>query len=265
MIKLAISGAGGRMGQRLLALSDKDPDFQLTQAIEWEQFPLLGQSVNANAPLAPRAGGVRWSSALSAEADVLIDFSSPESTVANAKAAAAFGIPLVAGATGLSEEQDAGIREAAKSIPVIHAPNYSLGVNLLFKLAAEAARVLGDEYNIEIVEAHHNQKADAPSGTALGIARAVAEPLGRDVKKDLVYGRSGRPGKRAQREIGVHALRMGAVAGDHTVYFCNDHECVSITHHAESRDVFVSGALRAAKWLVRQKPGYYTMQDILFS
>ncbi len=165
----------------------------------------------------------------------------------------------------LSALYTASFREAAKSIPVIHAPNYSLGVNLLFKLAAEAARVLGDEYNIEIVEAHHNQKADAPSGTALGIARAVAEPLGRDVKKDLVYGRSGRPGKRAQREIGVHALRMGAVAGDHTVYFCNDHECVSITHHAESRDVFVSGALRAAKWLVRQKPGYYTMQDILFS
>ncbi len=263
-IRLALSGAGGRMGRRLLALSDADGAFRLTQAIEWPQFPLLGKSVNADAPLAPRAGDVTWTSALTAEADVLVDFSSPESTVANAKAAAKLGIPLVAGATGLSEAQEEEIRAAAKTIPLIHAPNYSLGVNLLFRLAAEAARVLGDDYNIEIVEAHHNRKVDAPSGTALGIAKAVAEPLGRNVKEDIVNGRSGQPGKRPQREIGVHALRMGAVAGDHTVYFCSDYECFSMTHHVESRDVLASGALRAAKWIVRQSPGYHTMEEMLF-
>ncbi len=264
MIKLAIAGAGGRMGRRLLALSDEDPEFTLTQAIEWPGFPLLGQSVNAPSPLAPRAGAVLWTSALAPDADVLVDFSAPDSTVAHAKAAAELGIPLVAGATGMTEAQEAEIRAAAEKIPVIHAPNYSLGVNLLFRLAAEAAKVLGDGYDIEIVEAHHNRKEDAPSGTALGIARAVAEPLGRNLKEDLVHGREGRPGKRNPREIGMHALRMGAMAGDHTVYFCNDVESVSITHHAESRDVFVAGALRAAKWIVRRKPGYHTMQEMLF-
>lgn len=264
MIKLAIAGAGGRMGQRLLCLSDKDPRFELVQALEWDGFPLMGQSLNGNAVLASRAGDLKWTSTLAAGADVLIDFSAPESTAKNAAMAMQLQCSLVVGTTGLNEEQEAAVRAAAGTVPVIHAPNFSLGVNLMFKLAAEAARVLGDEYNIEIVEAHHNQKVDAPSGTALGIARAVAEPLGRDLKTDLVHGRSGHPGKRTPREIGMHALRMGSVAGDHTVYYCSDFECLSITHHAESRDVFASGALRAAKWIVKQKPGYYTMQDMLF-
>ena len=265
MIKLAIAGAGGRMGQRLLALSDKDPEFVLTQAVEWDGFPLLGKKLNAGMPLAPRADDVIWSSDLAEGADVLIDFSAPESTALHARLAAQMKTALVVGTTGLDEAQENELREAAKLIPVMHAPNYSLGVNLMFKLAAEAARILGDDYNIEIVEAHHNQKVDAPSGTALGIARAVAEPLGRDLNTDLVHGRSGKPGKRTTREIGMHALRMGAVAGDHTVYFCNDHECLSISHRAESRDVFASGALRAVKWVHTQPAGYYTMKDMFFS
>jgi dihydrodipicolinate reductase len=264
MIKLALSGAGGRMGQRLLALSDADAEFQLVQAIEWSGFPLQGKDINDGARLAPRANGVMWSAELGAGADVLIDFSAPENAVKNAALAARLGTPLVVGTTGLDEAQEEALKAAAEKVPVIFAPNYSLGVNLMFKLAAEAARVLGDAYNIEIVEAHHNQKVDAPSGTALGIARAVAGELGRDLDKDLVHGRSGKPGKRSVKEIGMHALRMGAVAGDHTVYFCNDHECLSISHRAESRDVFASGALRAAKWLVKQKPGFYSMQDMLF-
>ncbi len=264
VIRLAIAGAGGRMGRRLLALSDADPAFTLTQAIEWPEFPLLGRPLNAEAPLAPRAEGIKWTDAFTAEADVLVDFSSPASTVANAKAAAWFGVPLVAGATGLTEEEEEEVRAVSKTIPVMHAPNYSLGVNLMFKLAAEAARVLGEDYDIEIVESHHNRKVDAPSGTALGIAKAVAEPLGRDLKKDVVHGRSGAPGKRPKGEIGIHAIRMGAVGGDHTVYFCNDYECFSLTHHIESRDVLASGALRAAKWIVGREPGYYTMADMLF-
>lgn len=264
MIKLAISGAGGRMGQRLLALSDADCDFELVQAIEWPGFPLQGQILNAGTPLAPHAGGVKWTASLVKGADVLIDFSSPENTAHHAALAAEYGIAFVAGTTGLDAEQVDTVKAASEKVPVMLAPNFSLGVNLMFKLAAEAARILGDEYNIEIVEAHHNQKVDAPSGTALGIARAVAGVLGRDLDKDLVHGRSGKPGKRTKKEIGMHALRMGSVAGDHTIYYCNDFECLSITHHAASRDVFAAGALRAAKWLVKQKPGYYSMQDMLF-
>lgn len=265
MVKLAISGAGGRMGQRLLALSDEDGEFELVQAIEWSGFPLMGKSLNAGSSLAPHSSGIIWTSALAKGADVLVDFSATENAVKNAELAAEYDTALVIGTTGLSDEQEQSLHKAAEKIPVMHAPNYSLGVNLMFKLAAEAARILGDEYNIEIVEAHHNKKVDAPSGTALGIARAVAEPMGRNLKEDLVYGREGKPGKRTTKEIGMHALRMGAIAGDHTVYFCNDYECFSISHRAESRDVFVAGALRAAKWIHGRKAGYYTMQDMLFN
>lgn len=265
MIKLAISGAGGRMGQRLLALSDQDSDFELVQAIEWNGYPLMGRPLNSGMPIAPRAEGVRWSEALGRGADVLVDFSSAENAMKNAQLAAELKTSLVIGTTGLNEEQVDALRDAAKSIPVMHAPNFSLGVNLMFKLAAEAARVLGDEYNIEIIETHHNQKVDAPSGTALGLARAVAEPLGRNLDSDLVHGRHGKPGKRTVREIGMHALRMGSIAGDHSIYFCSEYECFSISHRAESRDVFAAGALRAAKWVCGRKPGYYTMQDMLFA
>lgn len=264
MIRLAISGAGGRMGQRLLALSDKDNDFRLVQAIEWSGFPFQGRDVNSGVALAPRASGVAWTPELGEGADVIVDFSAPENAVHNAVNAVKFGTAMVLGTTGLDEGQVSAVREAARSIPVIHAPNYSLGVNLMFKLAAEAARVLGDDYNVEIVEAHHNQKVDAPSGTALGLAQAVAGSLGRDLERDLVHGRCGKPGKRGVREIGMHALRMGSLAGEHTVYFCSNHECLSISHRAESRDVFASGALRAAKWLIGKSAGYYTMQDMLF-
>ncbi len=261
MIKLAVSGAGGRMGLRILALAGADPEFELAQAIEWSGFPLMGQGVAA---AGARAGAVVWTDALAAGADVLVDFSSPDSAAGNARLAAGFGTPLVVGTTGLSEEQEDALRAASKAVPVMFAPNYSLGVNLLFRLAAEAARILGETYDIEIVEAHHNQKADAPSGTAMGIAKAVASELGRDIETDLVHGRSGKPGKRTRKEIGMHSLRMGALAGDHTVHFCNDQECLSISHRAESRDVFVAGALRAAKWLTKQKPGFYSMRDMLF-
>ncbi|MCD8138396.1 MAG: 4-hydroxy-tetrahydrodipicolinate reductase [Planctomycetaceae bacterium] len=264
MIKIAISGAGGRMGQRLLALSDADESFELVQAIEWSGFPLLGKPVNSGANLAPRAGGIVWTDALVDGADVLIDFSSPENAVRNAELAARFNTALVIGTTGLDADQEHALAIAAEAVPVMKAPNFSLGVNLMFKLAAEAATVLGDDYNIEIVEAHHNQKVDAPSGTALGIAKAVAAPLGRTIPDDLVNGRVGKPGKRTTREIGMHALRMGALAGEHTVHFCNDFECISITHRTESRDVFVSGALRAAKWIVGKNPRMYSMQDMLF-
>ena len=265
MIKLAVSGAGGRMGQRLLALSDQDEEFELVQAIEWDGFPLLGKPLNFVIPLAPRAESVVWSAELTSGADILMDFSTPESTAKNACLAKDFGAAMIIGTTGLDEKQAQAVKAAAESVPVMHAPNFSLGVNLLFKLAAEAARILGDGYNIEIVETHHNKKVDAPSGTALGLAKAVAGPLGRDIDSDLVHGRSGKPGKRTTREIGMHALRLGAIPGDHTIYLANDFECLSIGHRAESRDAFAYGALSAAKWLCGREPGYYSMNDMLFS
>lgn len=263
-IKLAISGAAGRMGRRLLALSDADRDFELAQAVEWDGFPDLGKKINAKEPLAPRAAEVTWSAGLQPGADVVIDFSSPASVAQNAKVAADSGARLIVGTTGLDEGLAALLRAASEKTAVLFAPNFSLGVNLMFRLAAEAARILGDDYNIEIVEAHHNQKVDAPSGTALGLARAVADELGRDLSADLVNGRSGKPGKRTVKEIGMHALRMGSVTGDHRIYFCSDSERIEIAHHAESRDVFVTGALRAAKWIVDKAPGFYSMQDMLF-
>lgn len=263
-IRLAICGAAGRMGRRLLALSDQDEEFELVQAIEWSGFAHLGEDVNKRETLASRAKGVVWSESLRPGADVAIDFSSPASVKTNAEAAADNNIGLIVGTTGLEAEQVAELKKAAETIPVLFAPNFSLGVNLMFRLAAQAAKVLGDDYNVEIVEIHHNQKVDAPSGTALGIAKAVAGELGRDLDHDLVHGRSGKPGKRTFKEIGMHALRMGSVTGEHTVYFANNFERIEIAHRAESRDVFVSGALRAAKWLAGRAPGFYDMQDMLF-
>lgn len=264
MTKIAISGAGGRMGQRLLALADQDPELTLVQAVEWPGYPGLGNPVSTGGVPLARGGAVVFSKDFAAGADVLIDFSSPENAVANAAKAAEYGTAFVLGTTGLSKDQQAAVAAAAQKIPVMHAANYSLGLNALLELLSQAARVLGDEYNIEIVEAHHNRKVDAPSGTALVMAKAVAQPLNRDMDKDLVCGRSGQPGARTVREIGMHSLRMGAVVGDHTAYFCNDFEYIALSHHAQSRDVFAAGALRAAKWLVGQKPGLHPIKEMLF-
>ncbi|MDR2391611.1 MAG: 4-hydroxy-tetrahydrodipicolinate reductase [Planctomycetota bacterium] len=264
MLAIAVSGAGGRIGQRLLAVADQDPDIRIAQAIEWEGFPLLGRDINIGLTLAPGTKGVRWTSELVPGADVLLDFSSPENAAKNARLAVAHNIAMLIGTTGLDAKQDEAVQTAARKIPLLRAPNFSLGVNLLFRLAGEAARILGGSYDVEIVEAHHNRKVDAPSGTALGIARSVTEALGRDPQKVLVHGRRGKPGRRQPTEIGMHSLRMGAMAGDHAVHFANDYECLTISHHAESRDVFAAGALRAAKWLHGKKPGLYSLDDMLF-
>lgn len=259
--KLIINGAAGRMGRRLMALGAAMEGFEIVQAIDYAAHPQQGcpfrevePSLELDLPL---------SAELSTDADVMIDFSIPASTAARAAQAAAKGIALVIGTTGMDAEQLRAVDKAAELVPVIHASNYSLGVNLMIKLAGQMARILGDEFNIEITEAHHNRKADAPSGTALSLAKSVCEATGRDFPGDLVHGRQGRPGARGQREIGMHALRMGSVVGDHTVYFASDFERMELTHRAETRDVFAIGALHAALWLAGKKPGRYTMQDVL--
>ncbi|MCX7935619.1 MAG: 4-hydroxy-tetrahydrodipicolinate reductase [Planctomycetota bacterium] len=260
--KIAINGAAGKMGRRLLALASADQDLEVVQALERPGHPWLGRGVSEFEPECKSAA--KLTDRLLAGAEVLIDFSSPEGTIVRLHEAVALRTPLVIGTTGLSEEQTAEVKRAAQQVPVIHAPNFSLGVNLMFRLAAEMAKALGSAFDIEIVEAHHNKKADAPSGTALGIARAVCEALGRDPKRCLIHGRHGKPGARTREEIGMHALRLGSVVGDHTICFASEFERLELTHRAQTRDVFAAGALCAAKWLAGKKAGLYSMSDVLF-
>ena len=261
-LSIAISGAAGRMGRRIAVLAAEDENIKVTQAIEWQEHPDLEKKLcqiepacNSDAVLAKE---------LAAGADACIDFAAPESTLKRLDEAVATGTPIVIGTTGLDEAAIKKLDEASKSIAVLFAPNMSLGINVLSKIVAEVAAALGDAYDVEIVEAHHNKKADAPSGTALKLAASVCGALGRDMEKDLVHGRSGRPGERSRREIGMHALRMGSVVGEHTVHFSSGYERIELTHKAETRDVFAAGALRAAKWLAGKPAGKYGMEDVLF-
>lgn len=201
--------------------------------------------------------------ALDRGADAVIDFTSAEATLAHARICAARGTALVVGTTGLSPEQKAELASHAQAIPLVFAPNMSVGVNLLFRLAAEAAQVLGDAYDVEIVEAHHKHKKDAPSGTALRLAEVVAEALGRDLGQVANYGRHGNVGARPATEIGIQTVRGGDVVGEHTLYFLGEGERIELTHRASSRGAFARGAVRAAIWAAGRGPGLYDMQDVL--
>lgn len=264
-ISICICGASGRIGRRLLALADADEALRVAGAIVSESSSALGTTVGVLAPDADASREMLLTDSIpDAEVSVMVDFSTPAATLARAAQAASRGIALVVGTTGMSEAEEAVLREASEKVPVILAHNFSLGVNLLCRVAAEVARALGDDFDAEIVEAHHNRKVDSPSGTALGIARAVAAALGRDIATDLRCGREGRASKRGKREIGMHSLRMGNVVGEHTAHFASDFERIELTHRAQSRDVFAAGALRAAKWVAGKAPGWYTMDDVLF-
>lgn len=262
-VRIAINGAAGRMGRRLMALTVSDPDLDLVGALEYDSHPRLGAPVAEIEPEA--AARIELTATLSGiGADAMIDFSTPEGTVRRVREAAEAGIALVIGTTGMTPEESAVVQEASTRVPVIHAGNFSLGINLLVRVAAEVAQALGEDFDIEIAETHHNQKADAPSGTALMLAHSICKAQNRDPADTLVDGRTGRPGARPKGEIGMHALRMGSVVGDHTVHYGSLFERVELTHKAQTRDVFAAGALRAAKWLVGKAPGLYTMDDVLF-
>jgi 4-hydroxy-tetrahydrodipicolinate reductase len=250
------------MGRRLMSLIVADPELELSAAVERPGHPLVGKGIQDLEPSAKTMTAV--ATEIVGKVDVLIDFSVPEALEDLLEDCASKDVPLVIGTTGLDEEAERRIEKAAKMLPVVYAPNMSLGVNLCFRLVREMAAALGEDFDIEITEAHHNRKADAPSGTALGLARAVAEALDRDLEKDLVHGRSGRPGPRGRREIGMHALRLGGVVGEHTVHFGSENEVIALSHRATNRDVFADGALRAAKWVAGRKPGCYSMEDVLF-
>ena len=264
MTRIAISGAAGRMGRSLIEAVHNTGGLDLTVALERPDSTLLGSDVGELTGLG--RFGVTLAADLAAvsdEFDVLIDFTRPEPTLANLAICRAAGCRMVIGTTGFSEEQKLEIAAAADDIGVVFAPNMSVGVNLCLKLLDVAARVLGDEVDIEIVEAHHRHKVDAPSGTALRMGEVVAAALGRDLASCAVYGREGHPGERDRRTIGFETIRAGDIVGDHTVLFAGTGERVEITHKASSRMTFANGAVRAAGWLMAREAGLFDMQDVL--
>lgn len=253
-LAVAVTGIGGRMGRALREAIEAHDDVVLAAGIERPGHDLVGKQVGG--------AWVRdWREEALTDVDVVIDFSVPDGTARYAEQAAAASIPLVCGTTGLDEAAKEALKRAADRIPVLWAPNMSVGVNLLFLLVEQAARALGEGFDPEVVEIHHRHKVDAPSGTALRIAEIL-----RDVRQaNLVFGRQGAPGARPRNEVGVHAVRGGDVVGEHTVIFAGQGERLELVHRAHSRATFAEGALRAARFLVRQPVGLYTMNDVLAS
>jgi len=264
MVKIIVAGATGRMGSRISALAFEYPELSLGGVFERSGHRDIGKDIGPLLGLGEKkvmlSDGLE---AVIASGDVVIDFTAPAATLANISVAAATGKPMVIGTTGLEKEQIDQIKAAANKIPVIFAPNYSIGVNVLLKVLGDVASVFGDDYDIEVVEAHHRLKKDAPSGTALKMAQVVAAAVNRDLDQVGVYARKGIIGERTRKEIGIQTIRGGDIVGEHTVMFCGLGERVEITHKASSRDTFARGALRAAQWIVQQKPGLYDMQDVL--
>ena len=264
-IRVGITGAGGRMGRTLVeAIAVSSSELQLTAALERAQSSLIGADAGEVAGQGSNgiAIGSNLASALS-DVDILIDFSVPDATITNLAACVEKGVGMVIGTTGFTDEQQALIDAAAHKIAICKASNFSTGVNLCFELLEMAARVMGEESDIEIVEAHHRHKIDAPSGTALSMGQVVAGALGRDLDDVAVYGRQGQTGARDKNTIGFATVRAGDIVGDHTVMFAAEGERVEITHKASSRLSFARGAVRAANWLCAQPAGLYDMRDVL--
>ncbi len=264
MTRIAITGAGGRMGRTLIEACQATDGLEVTVALEHPDSSLLGSDAGELAGIGKL--GVTVGSdvtAVTGDFDVLIDFTRPAATLANLAACRAAGCGMVIGTTGFSEDEKQQIQAAAADIGIVFAPNMSVGVNLCLKLLDMAARVLGDSVDIEVIEAHHRHKVDAPSGTALRMGEVVADALGRDLKECAVYGREGQTGARDRKTIGFETIRAGDIVGDHTVLFAADGERVEITHKASSRMTFAKGAARAAGWLQGQGAGRYDMQDVL--
>jgi len=260
MTKIAITGAAGRMGRRIAALAVEGEQFDIVSALECAAHGDLGRDVGELAGAG--AFGVNVSEQLAEMPEVLIDFSLSEGTMHWLEVCREHAVPMVIGTTGLTDSQLAEIADTASRIGIVHAANMSVGINLLLKLAAEVAAALGDDYDIEIAETHHRFKKDAPSGTAIALARSICEATGRDYGETAVMGRAGQC-PRKPGEIGIHALRAGDTVGEHAVSFGNLGETITLAHSAHTRDTFARGALRAAQWLVGRGAGLYDMQDVL--
>ncbi len=263
MIKVAVTGAAGRMGKTLIEALSQTDKAVLTVALEHPSSSLLGADAGECAGVGRLGVAIGSDLASAADFDVLIDFTAPAATIVNAEFCVAQGKAIVIGTTGFDADQQAALATALAGMPAVMAANYSVGVNLCFKLTKMATEVMADHADIEIIEAHHRHKVDAPSGTALKLGQVVADAAGRDLEKVAVYGREGQTGARDQQTIGFATVRAGDVVGDHTVLFADDGERVEITHKASSRMAFASGAVRAALWVSHQASGLYDMQDVL--
>jgi 4-hydroxy-tetrahydrodipicolinate reductase len=258
MIPILVCGAAGRMGAHVLRAVERAPDLAVVAAVERAGHPRLGQDV---------ASGVKLTAELQSALDlarVAIDFSIAEGTLELVEGAVQKSLALVIGTTGFDADGLTRIREAGKRIPIVMAPNFSLGINVLIDLVSQAARRLVG-YEIEVLEMHHSQKMDAPSGTALRLARAAAEARGRELKDDAVYHREGQTGARPPEAIGMQTLRAGDSVGEHTVYLAGRGERIELSHRALSRDNFAAGAAHAAAWIAERAPGLYSMSDVLAS
>ena len=263
-MRVAIIGAAGRMGKVLIEAVDGTEGLELGAAIVEPGSSLIGADAGEMTGIGKT--GVKMAASLGDvkdDFDVLVDFTFPDLTLENAKFCSANGKMLVIGTTGMTDAEKEQLAVAAESTPVVFAPNMSVGVNVVLNLLRTAAATLGDDYDVEIIEAHHRHKKDAPSGTALRMGEVVADALGRDLKECAVYGREGFTGERTRKEIGFETIRAGDVVGDHTVLFATEGERIEITHKASSRMTFAKGAMRAALWLKGKAAGLYDMQDVL--
>jgi len=255
-LRVVVAGAGGKMGRTLIESVLADKSLALAAALDARGSPAVGASI----------GGVKVGTDVRkavGSGDVLIDFTRPEGTVEHLEACARLGTPIVIGTTGFPEPLTKAILQAGRRIPIAMSPNFAVGVNAVFKLAEVAARILGDDFDIEIVEAHHRHKVDAPSGTALKLGEIVAKALKRDLAKSAIYGRQGDTGTRPAKQIGFHAIRGGDIVGEHTVIFAGNGERVEVTIRSQSRMTYALGALRAAKFLRGKRAGLYDMNDVL--
>jgi len=264
MIRVAVCGINGRIGRHIVEMVTDDPELILVGGLVKP-----GQMHISNngrfADWCGRSGVVVTESLgqLLETSDVIIDFSTPEASIANLKKCRRYGKAMVIGSTGFTHGDSTLIREFARNIPVVHSPNMSVGVNVIFRMIKEVAGILGDDFDVEIMEAHHRMKKDSPSGTALHLGKVVAETLGRNLNMVASCFREGTNNVRDQKEIGMQSIRGGDIIGDHTVYFIGKGERIEITHRAQNREMFSQGAVKAAKWLVDREPGLYGMNDVL--
>ena len=263
MVKIAVCGAAGRMGQRIIVAA-REAGCAVSGALERPGHEQIGQDAGLIAGCGALGVAITDDlNAVVAGCDVLIDFTTPKVSLKNLEACGLQKKAIVIGSTGFTPEERALARELAKDIPAVLAPNMSVGVNVCFKVLADIAKILGDDFDVEIVEAHHKLKKDAPSGTAVRMGEVVAEALGRDYTTVANFHREGIVGERTREEIGMQTIRGGDIVGEHTVYFIGMGERIELTHRAHTRDMFSRGSVRAAKWVVSQKPGLYDMQDVL--
>ena len=264
MTKAIIAGAAGRMGERIIHMIRQSRDVTISAAFEHPDHPGINLDVGQVAGLGET--GIKIAGSLKDVIDsgeVLIDFTTPPATLENIRTASSRGLPMVIGTTGIIGDMLEEVTGLAKKIRCVMSPNMSVGVNVMFRIAGEMARILGNDYDMEILEVHHRLKKDAPSGTAMRLARILAESTGRDLEKVAVYERKGTTGERTDEEIGIQTWRAGDITGEHTVMFGGIGERLELIHRAHNRDNFARGAVRAAAWVVRQPVGLYDMQDVL--